>query len=188
MDTSSKKFRIILSLGIVLCVSLVLFAVFFARNKPSPQGVSQQTSEQTTENRPLTTLPARQLPPDEEVKVRRFVKLFVDLYNTYSDINIKSALNEATFGTPAFQAKAIEHFDTIEQSILPNSWVVTDTDEATFTYQLSQINTLVTTIAGTVKEKHDEQTISYPVLAEVKLVLVNNSWVVEDITITKSRQ
>lgn len=180
MDKQQKRLLIIGGVVVFIAISLSLF--FLLRKPSDNSGQSNQTANQGSDN---TGTSFASLPPDEESRVKRFVKLFADLYNSYGHEDLKSAYNEATYGTPEFQEVTIQKFDALEQSLPEGFSQTTETDESTFRVLEVKGTKLVTSIRGMVTEISQTGETKYPVLISVDFVYQNNNWIVSRCTIEK---
>lgn len=125
------------------------------------------------------------LPPGEEEKIKKFVVLFVDLYNSYGYDDFKSAINEATYGTPEFQQKTIDKFNEIQTNTKEGYSLVTKADISSFQIIAYKNNRLTVSVKGVEIETQNDQTTDYNIVATVSFVNTNNQWVVTDCVIDR---
>jgi hypothetical protein len=118
------------------------------------------------------------LPIVEEIRLRNFIPLFLEGYNSYTPQTLKAALNEATYGTVDFQYASIAHFEEIEQQIADDYFQRTRIDPASFRYQISIPGEVVVFLDAivTVEVGSDQEHI--PSTAKVTMRLVNDQWLV----------
>ena len=162
----SKSFIIISGAIVFLTLMILAWTLFRSANDSSNPNSNSQTNIHI-------------LSPEEEQKIKEFVPLFVNLYNTYGYEDTNSALNEATYGTVNFQYSAIERFEQINSKLKAGDSVITRADPSTFSYSVPQSGVVIAHIES-------EQIISGSVLQqtktksfEVRLIFQDYNWLVD---------
>lgn len=174
MNKNQKIYIIGIIAVIVFAIGLSVYFLF--RSSTNNNGGNTGNNNQTN---------VVSLPPGEEEKIKQFVVLFVDLYNSYGYEDFKSAINEATYGTPDFQQKTIDKFNEIQTNTKEGYSLVTKSDISSFQIIAYKNNRLTVSIKGVEIETQNDQTTDYNIAATVSFVNTNNQWVVTDCVIAK---
>jgi hypothetical protein len=169
---------------IVGIIAVIIFAIglsvyFLFRSPANNNGGSTGNTGNNNQSNVVS------LPPGEEEKIKQFVVLFVDLYNSYGYDDYKSAINEATYGTPDFQQKTIDKFNDIQAITKEGYNLVTKSDINSFQVLVYKNNRVTVSVKGVEVETQNNQTIDYNFIATVSFVNTNNQWVVTDCVIAK---
>ncbi len=177
MNKNQKIYIVGIIVVVVIAIGISIYFIF-----KSPAGTNNTGSNNNNQNNNQTSVVS--LPPGEEEKIKQFVVLFVDLYNSYGSEDFKSAINEATYGTPDFQQKTLDKFNALEASTKEGYSLNTKTDINSFQVLAYKNNNLTVSVKGTATETQNNQTNSYAVVATVSFVNTNNQWIVSDCVIS----
>ncbi len=181
----TTKFKIIFGIGAFFLVILVGFII--VQNLSSPAQPTGGGGINTT-TPGSGTLPDYILSGPEEVKIKEFVKNFVNLYNTYSSNDISNLTALGDYQTIELQKKTVLLVENLQNSLPVGYSLTSQADMNTFAYKYPDANTLRVTVKGRAEEYLNENVSAknYIFTAELELQKNGNSWLVQDIKIIKN--